>query len=221
MDLTKGPEQLKRAFDAYNYDVKRSEVAGDTYIQWGNNNCTANHTQVMYQGFTISSAEEGIGGVAQYECSPKTPVKGYELKDDSTYSHLAGIRYPKLEKAANPFKGKDAKKISETGVSCAKCYSPDSASCVMFSATLTCPLMWEPKYMGYLMSARTNGHTTQYICVDETPSAGYTMDPETGSKDTVALTTIDSSGSLPSDKYPQGAMIRCVVCCMKSNQIAS
>ncbi|GFT54795.1 uncharacterized protein NPIL_278631 [Nephila pilipes] len=241
MDLTKGPEQLKAAQDAYNYDgndiynrydklvrrliqrlnplIKRDEVAADTYIQWGNKNCTAAKTQVLYEGFTISSSEEGIGGTAQYECAPKSPKKGYDLSETNRKSHLAGIRYTKLEKDANPFKGDNAKKISEKGVSCAKCYSPESAAVVMFAATSECPLTWAAMYKGYLMSARSGGHTTQYICVDEIPSAPYEMEAEQKSKDTLALAVIQSSGSLPSETFTPGALIRCVVCSMQSNQI--
>lgn len=241
MDMTQGPEQLKPAQNAYNYDgndvfnryyklvrrliqrlnplIKRDQVAADTYVQWGNSNCTAPKTQVLYTGFVISSTEEGIGGTAQYDCAPKSPKKSYELTDTDRKSHLAGIRYTKLEKSANPFKGGQAKKISEKGVSCAKCYSPDSAAVVMFAATSECPLTWAAMYSGYLMSARLGGHTTQYVCVDDTPSAPYNMDLEQKSKDTLALTVIQSSGSLPSETFTPGALVRCVVCSMQSNQV--
>ncbi|GFY62434.1 uncharacterized protein TNIN_360521 [Trichonephila inaurata madagascariensis] len=241
IDMSKGPEQLKPAQDAYNFDgndvynryekmvrrliqrlnplIKRGEVASDTYIQWGNNNCTGQKTVVLYEGFVISSSEEGIGGTAQYECAPKSPQKGYDLSEKHRRSHLAGIRYTKLEKKANPFKGNQAKKISEKGVSCAKCYSPESAAVVMFAAVSECPLTWSAMYSGYLMSARSGGHTTQYICVDDNPSAPYNMEPEEKSKDTLALTVIQSSGALPSETYTPGALIRCIVCSMQSNQI--
>ncbi|GFR32357.1 uncharacterized protein TNCT_655911, partial [Trichonephila clavata] len=241
LDLSQGIEQLKPAQDAYNFDgndvynryekmvrrliqrlnplIKRNQVASDTYIQWGNNNCTAKKTVVLYDGFVISSTEEGIGGTAQYECAPKSPQKGYDLSDTDRKSHLAGIRYTKLEKNNNPFKGDQYKKISEKGVSCAKCYSPDSAAVVMFAAVSECPLTWSAMYSGYLMSARSGGHTTQYICVDDTPSAPYNMEPEAKAKDTLALTVIQSSGALPSQTYTPGALIRCVVCSMQGNQV--
>ncbi|CAL1295400.1 unnamed protein product [Larinioides sclopetarius] len=242
MDLTQGPEQLQPAIDAYNYDgrsvynryhklvtrliqrlnplIKRDEVAADTYIQWGNSNCTAANTQVLYEGFAISSTEEGIGGTAQYDCAPKTPQKGYDLDDGSVKSHLAGIRYTKLDKDVNPFQGSNGKSISEKGVTCAKCYSPDSASVVMFPATEKCPLTWEEMYTGYLMSSRVGGHTTQYVCVDDTPAAGYKMAVQQNARDTMALTVVHSSGSLPSETYVNSALIRCAVCAMKSNQIS-
>ncbi|KAF8769802.1 Stonustoxin subunit alpha like protein [Argiope bruennichi] len=244
MDLTEGPEQLQPPFRRLHYErssgpspgfhnrgrdcnreglnplIKRDEVAADTYVQWGNNNCTAANTQLLYQGFAISSTEEGIGGMAEYECAPSSPQKSYDLIENVLKSHLAGIRYTMLEQNVNPFKGKNAKKISRKGVTCAKCYSPDSASVVMFSATESCPLTWEKMYTGYLMSSRVGGHTTQYVCVDDTPASGYEMEDEEFSKDTMALTVVHSSGSLPSETYVNNALIRCAVCAMKSNQIS-
>ncbi|KAG8194175.1 hypothetical protein JTE90_002380 [Oedothorax gibbosus] len=253
LDLTKGPEQFKPAFDAYDYDgsgtynrfskllrklkarlmtvkanqfafklaVKRDTVTSDTYFQFGNNKCTANKTVTLYEGFVISSLEEGTGGPTVYDCLPRSAKKGYLLTEETNRrSHLAGFRYTKLDKELNPFKGPNAKKIEEQGISCAKCYSPDSYAVAMIPATDKCPASWEVMYKGYLMSARkAKGVRTKYVCVDEEPSEAYTMDDEHKARYVMALTTVHTMGSLPKEVYPEGALIRCVLCSMKSNQV--
>ncbi|GBO31220.1 hypothetical protein AVEN_35733-1 [Araneus ventricosus] len=171
--------------------------------------------QQMFEFLLSYNRPDGMKMLTQFNKADKAGFTHFYA-----LSRKTGIRYTKLDKDVNPFLGSNAKKIAEKGVTCAKCYSPDSASVVMFSATDDCPLTWEVMYTGYLMSSRVGGHTTQYVCVDETPAAGYQMDAEQNSRDTLALTVVHSSGSLPSETYVNSALIRCAVCAMKSNQIS-
>ncbi|KAG8194174.1 hypothetical protein JTE90_002379 [Oedothorax gibbosus] len=240
LDLTSGPEQFKPAFDAYDYDgsgaynrfiklvrklkartepkINRDTITSDTYIQFGNNKCTNNKTVTLYEGFVVSGGEEGTGGAAVFDCLPRSAKKGYLLTEGTRRSKLAGFRYTKLDKESNPFKGPNAKKIGEKGVSCAKCYSPDSDKVAMFPATDKCPASSEVMYKGYLMSTRKGkGFRTKYVCVDEEPSEAYTMDHDRLEAYIMAFTTVHTMGSLPKEVYPEGALIRCVLCSMKSS----
>jgi hypothetical protein len=171
-----------------------------TYTHWGRNDCPG--ADLVYSGYAAGTQFNHTGSGANTLCITDAPVYQDIIPGAQNLSLIYGTEY----ETAFP-SGTDHSQA--TGV-CAVC-EVEYANTIMIPATNTCPVGWTEQYSGYVMSTTYQQEKSNYVCVDDNPSAPTSLANENGNL-WYTTETRSNTGSLPSSIYVDGGELTCVVC---------
>nr|XP_002129609.1 uncharacterized protein LOC100175402 [Ciona intestinalis] len=218
-----GLHRAKRSVEASNQGgpspVALTEAAasgGAPYIRWGRKSCSQEAgSQLVYTGFAAGSHYTHNGGGPNLICIHQniTYTRGKYVNGFQGSSYIYGVEYRDGAWADSLF---DFSLIEDEhyrlhAVPCSLCLATGRQNKVMIPGREECPTGFTFEYGGYVVSsAHGHKHSTDYICLDDTPEVIRGSDGDQGGDLLYIVET--QCPSLPCDPVVNGRELRCVVC---------